>query len=97
MKHDRDNEDVIFEAREVEQDMKDAQREYAREAGPLRRPDVRVRNEGSLMLFEPLTQAGRDWIAQHTDGQMFGRALVVEPRYAPDLAYDMIDDGLEVV
>ncbi len=58
--------------------------------------DIRVENHGSLFLFQPLTAAGTDWLAEHTDAQYFGTAAAVEPRYALDLAQAMLDDGLTV-
>jgi hypothetical protein len=58
--------------------------------------DVSVRNEGSIFLFQPHTEAAKDWIAEHIpeDAQYFGTALVVEHRYAGDIAEGMKGDGL---
>jgi hypothetical protein len=58
--------------------------------------DVEVQNEGSLMLFRPLTDAAREWINANVpdDAQWFGDALVVEWRYAAPLAEGMQADGL---
>jgi len=60
--------------------------------------DVQVSNEGSLFLFTPLTTAAREWINENVTGETtwFGNALVVEHRYAGDLAQGMAGDGLEV-
>jgi hypothetical protein len=62
-------------------------------------PDVRVRNEGSLFLFLPLTEQASAWIEDNVskDATYFGDALVVEHRYARGLAQGMLDDGLVVV
>jgi len=62
----------------------------------LRDPDVLVRNKGSIFLFQPLTLKANIWIAEHvkSDALWFGDALVVEHRYAGDLARAMHDDGL---
>ena len=60
-------------------------------------PDVLVRNEGStVFLFCPLTSVGQEWIDEHvaSDALWFGRALVVEHRYAWPLAVGMQDAGL---
>lgn len=59
-------------------------------------PDIFVRCEGSLFLFEPLTNAAKQWIDENvqTDSQWFGNALVVEWRYAAELAAAMRADGL---
>jgi hypothetical protein len=44
-------------------------------------------NEGSIVLFEPLTSAAQDWWASHVDSeaQTFGNAYAVEHRYAGDI------------
>lgn len=59
-------------------------------------PDVRVANHGTLFLFTPLTDAASAWIAEHIpeDAQWLGRSLVVEHRYAMDVAKGMTGDGL---
>jgi hypothetical protein len=45
-----------------------------------------------------VSQAARDWIAENVsdDAQWFGGALMVEHRYASDLAEGMAGDGLEL-
>lgn len=65
-------------------------------------PDVRVERDGpmaSLFLFFPLTCAATDWIEEHIpeDATWFGAGLVVEHRYAEDIALGMLADGLRVV
>ena len=63
-------------------------------------PDLAIQNHGSLYLFHPLTEAAREWIAEHFTGraevQFVGRALVVEHRYARQLAEQAAQDGLHV-
>ncbi len=59
--------------------------------------DISVENHGSLFLFRPHTDEGREWLEENTDGQWFGEALVVEHRYAEGLAQGMLDDGLRVI
>jgi hypothetical protein len=58
--------------------------------------DVLVRNEGSIFLFTPTTPAAREWISENVqpNTQWFGASLVVEHRYAADLAVGMRADGL---
>jgi hypothetical protein len=58
--------------------------------------DIRVRNEGSLFLFEAHTLAAKEWINLHipADATFWCGSLVVEPRYARDLATGMQEDGL---
>jgi hypothetical protein len=59
-------------------------------------PDVRVRNEGSLFLFCPLTPRAKQWICANVqpNAQWFGESLVVEHRYAADLAAAIREAGL---
>ena len=44
-------------------------------------------NEGSIVLFEPLTDAAQDWWSSNVDpeAQTWGRSYVVEHRYAGDI------------
>ncbi len=58
--------------------------------------DVTVQNHGSIFLFVPETDSAREWLTENVGGeaQYFGDALVVEPRYAADLAEGMQADGL---
>jgi hypothetical protein len=63
--------------------------------------DIAVSYHGSILLFHPLTEAARDWVRTHcpadADHIYFGRALVVEPRYAADLLVRAQEDGLNPV
>ena len=54
------------------------------------KPDVRIENHGSILLVHPLTDKARDWLTENTDGQWFGSALSIEPRYVESLV-----EGLE--
>lgn len=61
--------------------------------------DFRVRNEGSIFLFEPTNEAAKAWVKEHVqleDWQWLGSAFCVEHRFAIDLAKAMVDDGLTV-
>lgn len=59
--------------------------------------DVHITNEGSLFLFALQTPQARTWVDEHVEEQvLFGDALVVEHRYAWDLAQGMLGDGLTV-
>ena len=62
------------------------------------KPDVIVTNHFTIFTFDLLTQRARDWVEEHVqdDAQFFGGALVVEHRYAQNLAAGMQADGLEV-
>jgi hypothetical protein len=55
-------------------------------------------NHFTLFLFRLNTEKASDWVADNVqpDAQFFGDALVVEPRYARELASGMLADGLEV-
>jgi len=58
--------------------------------------DVNIRRSGSLFLFKPATNRGRTWLLENTDGTWLGDALVVEHRYARDLADGLIAEGYGV-
>ncbi len=59
-------------------------------------PDILVHNEGTFLLFNPLTSRAKEWIDNNVqdDAQWFGTTLIVEHRYAWGLAQGMKDDGL---
>ena len=52
-----------------------------------------IENHGSLVLVRPLTADVEAWLQEHTDGQWFGNALVVEPRYVGDLVLGLVAEG----
>ena len=54
-----------------------------------------IENHGSLVLVRPLTAACQEWLEENTDGQWFGNALVVEPRYVHDLVGGLWADGFQ--
>jgi len=47
----------------------------------------KIINEGSIILFEPLTDAARSWWTTNVnpEAQTMGQAYVVEHRYAGDI------------
>ncbi len=60
--------------------------------------DIHYTNHGSLITMRPLTNAAREWIAEHLpeDVLTFGSSYVaIEPRYFSDIAYGAQEDGLE--
>ena len=61
-------------------------------------PDISIENHGTIFLFWLNTQAATEWVEEHvqSDAQFFGDALVVEHRYARDLATAAVADGLAV-
>lgn len=59
--------------------------------------DVVVENHGSIFLFRPLTPLAQQWIEEHVSAEGFHPnwpTLVVEHRYAHDLALGMQVSGL---
>jgi hypothetical protein len=62
--------------------------------------DLIMDDSGSFALVHPLTPTGREWLIEHCpagkDHQYWGRALVVEHRYLPDLTALAEDDGLKI-
>ena len=62
-------------------------------------PDVRVQNEGTLYLFHLLTDTAQEWVDENVqnDAQFFAGSIVVEHRFARELANGMLAAGLEVV
>jgi hypothetical protein len=62
--------------------------------------DLIFEHYGALVLVHPNSEQGRDWLDEHCEeGEehtYFGDALVVEHRYAADLALVAKTDGLVV-
>jgi carotenoid cleavage dioxygenase-like enzyme len=58
-------------------------------------PDYIVENHGSVFLFIAQTNAAHDNLKENAQegAQFFGRALVVEHRYAADLAQRLQEEG----
>lgn len=58
-------------------------------------PDFIIQNEGTIVLFRPLTPEADAHIGDNVqdDAQWFGGALVVEHRFAHDLAQELIGHG----
>lgn len=59
--------------------------------------DFVVRSAGlNLTMVEPKTNAAKRWLAEHTDGEWFGGALGVEPRFMADLMDGITGEGFTV-
>ncbi len=58
--------------------------------------DISIENHGTIFLFRLNTPAAAEWVSENvqSDAQFFGDALVVEHRYAQDLAAGMSEAGL---
>jgi len=61
--------------------------------------DVVFTRSGGIIGIEGLTNAGREWIADHVDAPANhspGDVIWAEPRYARDICDAMLADGLHV-
>jgi hypothetical protein len=61
--------------------------------------DFAVENHGSILLFRPLTAKAEQWIEENVSSERYHPnwpTLVVEHRYAFDLAQGMQQAGLAV-
>jgi hypothetical protein len=61
--------------------------------------DVRFENQGSIILLQSLTDAGKRWIDENVSSepwQWLGGALAVDWRMAEELVALMQDDGLVI-
>jgi len=58
--------------------------------------DIQIENHGSIFLFRINSSAAHAWVSENVqdDAQFFGDGLVVEHRYAADLAAAMQAAGL---
>ena len=62
------------------------------------RVDFEVSGGGTVYLLRPLTDAAREWVAEHIpeDAQYLGDAVAVEHRYIADIVSGIRNDGLTV-
>lgn len=62
--------------------------------------DFEVRNEGSLVLLTPVTDAAREWLEEHVGSdngyQPMWPTCVIERRYAADVLQGAVNDGLHL-
>lgn len=60
--------------------------------------DFEVRDEGTIWLLKPVTQAARDWIGAHIPDEAlwFGGAIAVEHRYIDAILCGIGGDGLTI-
>jgi hypothetical protein len=61
-------------------------------------PDISIENHGTIFLFRLNTPAAAEWVSENvqSDAQFFGDALVVEHRYARELAMAAVADGMVI-
>lgn len=61
--------------------------------------DLAIHSEGSVILIDPRTSAGRDWLNEHIDmeeAQVWSGSVVAEPRYVESIVQGAVNDGLTV-
>lgn len=62
--------------------------------------DFRFRNEGTLALLIPQTDAAKEWVDEHIGAdngyQPDWPTVLIEPRYAGDILNGLVADGLTV-
>lgn len=61
--------------------------------------DIRVRNEGSIIMLDPLTDDAKIWIDENVQVeayQVFGGSVAVEHRYVDAIIEGAQDAGLVV-
>jgi hypothetical protein len=59
--------------------------------------DVLVHNEGTVWLFNPISERASEWVGEHVltePWQWLGQQFAVEHRYAPAIVEAMRGDGL---
>ena len=62
-------------------------------------PDILVENHGSIILLRPVTRVGQSWLKENVIGeetQIFGNAVVCEPRYVIDIVLGARAEGVVV-
>jgi hypothetical protein len=60
--------------------------------------DLTIQNHGSIVLIQPITDAGKSWLDEHINPEAltWGTAIVAEPRYVSAITRGAREDGLEV-
>ena len=62
--------------------------------------DIEVHNEGTVFVFNPLTDAARAWVKDNVSLESWqkwaGNSFVVEHRFAEGIAKGMLDAGLKL-
>lgn len=60
--------------------------------------DFEIENHGSIFLFRPLNDNASEHIRERTgeEAQWFGGALVVEHRYAKEMAENLYEAGFKL-
>ena len=62
--------------------------------------DIEIVDGGSVVLLQPVSDAGREWIDEHIGKdngfQPYYPAITCEQRYVQDILDGMLGDGLEI-
>jgi len=61
--------------------------------------DILVENHGSVFLLRPVSAVGQAWLQENVIGeetQLFGNAVVCEPRCVTDVSFGARGEGLVV-
>jgi hypothetical protein len=61
--------------------------------------DLKIYNEGSIIVLTPLTEDARNWIDENCNvesWQWMGGSLAIDYRFAEDIIYGLADAGFEV-
>jgi len=58
--------------------------------------DIRVMDEGSIVVLWPVSELAVDWLASNLDpdAPRWGGGFVVEARYVEDIVNGAVEDGL---
>jgi hypothetical protein len=62
--------------------------------------DFQLMNHGSVLVLTPLTKPAEEFVANSLDGpetQHWGKGVVIEPRYWPDIQVGIQDEGMTVM
>jgi hypothetical protein len=62
-------------------------------------PDILVENHGSIFLLRPTSSIGQSWLQENVIGeetQLFGNAVVCEPRFVADIVFGARGEGLVI-
>jgi hypothetical protein len=78
--------------------------ETGRKKAPLKQiqqlsPDILIENHGSIILLRPVSPVGENWLQQNViseETQIFGNAVVCEPRYVMDIVLGARAGGVVV-
>ena len=58
-------------------------------------PDFRLRDEGSIVILDPLNEQAESWGTEHLEESVlrWGRGFVIEPRYVGAIVDGLVHEG----